>query len=269
MTPASPEPESTPTHEAAWRARLTDDLVAAARTAGAMACWEGGSAATGRLDRYSDIDLCIVAPLAQADAQFAAVEAALGRTSVIDHTWTVDPVPWEHMAQRFYLLRDAPPFFAVDCSVLAPEGLAQFLERERHGDPRVYFDATGAVRATALDAAAHATRIGRRREQIAQFTPVYALLVRKELARGRPLEALGFYQVLVRALAELMGMRFRPERFDFGLRYVTKDFPASAQAQLAAVAFVPDGAALAQKLTQLLDALAEHTTALNSHHPSG
>ena len=260
--PATPE-------VGAWRARLTDDLVAAIRGAGALACWEGGSAATGRLDRFSDIDLYVVAPLAQADALFVAVETALRRTTAIEHTWTVDPVPWAHMAQRFYLLRDAPPYFAVDCAVVAQEGIGQFLERERHGEPVVYFDTTGTVRATALDVPAHARRIAQRRAQIAQFTPVYALLVRKELARGRPLEALGFYQVLVRSLAELMGMRFRRERFDFGLRYVTKDFPPEVQAQLESVAFIPDGAALPRKLDQLLAAIAEHTTALNSDHPFG
>ena len=254
---------------AAWRGRLTEDLVAAVRAAGALACWEGGSAATGRLDQFSDIDLCIVAPLAQADALFVAVEAALSSATVIEHTWTVDPVPWPHMAQRFYLLRDAPPYFAVDCSVVAAEGIDQFLERERHGEPVVYFDSTGGVHATSLDPAAHARRIAQRREQIAQFTPVYALLVRKELARGRPLEALGFYQVLIRALAELMGMRFRPARFDFGLRYVTTDFPADAQAELAAAAFVAGAHDLPSRLDRLLGALDAQAGALRAHHPFG
>jgi len=269
MQPESSDAGPATLEAGAWRARLTDDLVAGIRSAGALACWEGGSAATGRLDRFSDIDLCIVAPLEQTDALFAAVEAALRRTTAIEHTWTVDPVPWEHMAQRFYLLRDAPPYFAVDCAVVAQEGISQFLERERHGEPVVYFDTTGTVRATALDVPAHARRIAQRRAQIAQFTPVYALLVRKDLARGRPLEALGFYQMLVRSLAELMGMRFRPERFDFGLRYVTNDFPPEVLAQLQSVAFVPDGAALPRKLDQLLRAIAEHTTALSSDHPFG
>jgi hypothetical protein len=41
-----------------------------------------------------------------------------------------------------------------------------------------------------------------------------ALLARKELARARALEALGFYQALLRALVELFGMAHRPERFD-------------------------------------------------------
>ena len=269
MKPADTDPPPAASQVSAWRKRLTEDLVEAVRAAGALACWEGGSAATGRLDQFSDIDLCIVAPLAQADTLFTVVEASLSGTTAIDHRWIVDPVPWSHMAQRFYLLRDAPPYFAVDCSVVAPEGLDQFLERERHGEPVVYFDTTGTVRATTLDAAAHARRIAHRRAQIAQFTPVYALLVRKDLARERPLEALGFYQVLVRALAELMGMRFRPERFDFGLRYVTSDFPADAQAELAAVAFVPDAAALPHKLERLLGALANQAQASNIDHPFG
>ncbi|HET9023022.1 MAG TPA: nucleotidyltransferase domain-containing protein, partial [Burkholderiaceae bacterium] len=38
------------------------------------ACFEGGSAATGRLDDYSDVDLVIVAPLPSADVAFEAVE---------------------------------------------------------------------------------------------------------------------------------------------------------------------------------------------------
>jgi hypothetical protein len=71
------------------------------------------------------------------------------------------------------------------------------------------------------------------------------MLVDKELARGQPLEALGFYQVLVRALIDLLGMRHRPERFDFGWRYVERELPEDAQALIARHAFVADAAALA------------------------
>jgi hypothetical protein len=34
------------------------------------------------------------------------------------------------MAQRFHFLANAPRFFAVDCSVITPSGVAIFLERE-------------------------------------------------------------------------------------------------------------------------------------------
>jgi hypothetical protein len=258
--------DQTAAYATAYRQRVAALLVDAVREAGALACWEGGSAATGRLDGFSDIDLCVVAPLTQADAMFAAVEGALRSITAIEHTWVLDPAPCAATAQRFYLLRDAPPFFAIDCAVLSLEGIGQFLERERHGEPLVYFDTTGQVHATALDKEAHARRIARRREQIAQLTPVYALLVRKDLARGRPLEAFGFYQALVRALAELLGMRYRPERFDFGLRYVTTDFPTDAQALLANAMFVPDGDALPVRLDALLAAIAAE---LAAPHPFG
>ena len=45
-------------------------------------CWEGGSAATGRVDEFSDVDLVIVASLDVADAIFTAVEDAISTRSL-------------------------------------------------------------------------------------------------------------------------------------------------------------------------------------------
>ena len=54
---------------AAYRRRLLDVLVPALRQAGALACWEGAYPATGRGRQVSDIDLWIVAPLADAERE--------------------------------------------------------------------------------------------------------------------------------------------------------------------------------------------------------
>ncbi|MGB3427529.1 MAG: hypothetical protein WBA53_05065, partial [Burkholderiaceae bacterium] len=175
------------------------------------ACFEGGSAATGRLDDYSDIDLVIVAPLDVADEAFDAVEAALAPHR-ISHVWRVDPPPFPDTAQRFYFLADAPRFFAVDCVVVAEAAAVQFLESERHGAPLVYFDRTAKIRARPADRSALAERRARRWKQLQGAVPIYAMLVEKELARGRPMEALGFYQALLRALLEVLGMVHRPDR---------------------------------------------------------
>lgn len=214
------------------------------------ACFEGGSAATGRLDDYSDIDLVIVAPLAAADAAFDAVEAGL-TARTISHVWHVDPPPFPDTAQRFYFLADAPRFFAVDCVVAAEEAVSPFLERERHGEPLVYFDRTSKIRARPVDRSALAERRARRWKQLQGAVPVYAMLVDKELARDRPLEALGFYQALVRALIEVLGMTHRPDRFDFGWRYVETQLPEDVRALLARFAFVADGEALRTRAPQL------------------
>ena len=220
----------------------------------ARACFEGGSAATGRLDAFSDIDLVIVAPLSSADAAFDAVESALWPHSIA-HTWRVDPPSFPQTAQRFYFLADAPRFFAVDCVVASESGVEAFLERERHGDPLVYFDRTAKIRARAVDRTALSERRMKRWGQLRGSVPVIAMLVDKELARGRPLEALGFYQGLLRALLEVLGIEHRPDRFDFNWRYVETQFPEDARALLARYAFVADEQALRERAPQLAEEL--------------
>jgi hypothetical protein len=224
--------------------------------AAVRACFEGGSAATGRLDDYSDIDLVIVAPLAAADEAFGAVEAALAPHG-ISHIWRVDPPPFPDTAQRFYFLADAPRFFAVDCVVVAEGAADQLLERERHGQPLVYFDRTSKIRARPVDAEALAARRAHRWEQLRGSVPIYAMLVDKELARGRPLEALGFYQALLRALLEVLGIAHRPERFDFGWRYVETQLPDDERKRLTRFAFVADPEALRERAPELAAELLE------------
>ena len=235
-----------------YRTAIGDAICAALiEHAGVAALWEGGSAATGRLDEYSDIDLVIVAGLEAAAAIFDAVERALSGVDRIVHTWRVEPPPFRDTAQRFYFLAGAPRFFAVDCVVVTEAGAPQFLELERHGEPRVLFDRTATIRALPLDHASLAARRAQRVVQLQGAIPVYRMLVEKELARSHPLEALGFYQALLRALIELLGMRHRPDRFDYGWRYVESELPADAQALIRDHAFIADGPALEQKVKNL------------------
>jgi predicted nucleotidyltransferase len=248
-----------------YRRRVTACVVAALRNEDAVeALLEGGAAARGRADEYSDIDLMVVAPLAHAERLFARTEAALSDIAPIAHVWNVEPPGFADMAQRFYFLVNAPRFFAFDCSIITPTAVATFLERERHGEPLVWLDRRGIVKARPVDDGALSQRRRHRVGQLRGMVPVYAMLVDKELARGHPLEAFGFYQALVRALIELLGMRHRPERFDFGWRYVERELPAEAQSLIARHAFVADAAALAtsrvsvvREIDALLAALAE------------
>ena len=234
-----------------YRRAVIEAVIARLLPIGAIrALFEGGSAATGRLDDYSDIDLVVVAPLEAADEAFEAIEAALAPHR-ISHVWRVDPPAFPGTAQRFYFLADAPRFFAVDCVVVAEAAAGQFLEHERHGTPLVYFDRTFKVRARPADRAALAERRTRRRQQLQGAVPIYAMLVEKELARGRPLEALGFYQALLRALLDVLGMAHRPDRFDFGWRYVETQLPEDERKRLARFAFVGDADALRERAPEL------------------
>lgn len=58
-----------------------------------VAAFEGGSGATGRVDAYSDIDLCVVADSALNEALFAAIEAALQSIAPLTHIWPVADPP--------------------------------------------------------------------------------------------------------------------------------------------------------------------------------
>jgi predicted nucleotidyltransferase len=250
-----------------YRKRLFAAIVDTLRDDEAIrAVGEGGAAARGRADGYSDLDLVVVAPLARADAVFARVEAAIAAVARITHRWCVEPPGFAGMAQRFYFLDKAPRFFAVDCSILSPEGVAPFTERERHGEAIVGFDRDGVLQPRAADTTLLARRRAQRLAQLQGALPVYSMLVTKELARGHALEAYGFYQVLLRALIELLGMQHRPDRFDFGWRYVDSELPAPAQALLARHAFVAGEEALAglaeslsREIAALLAALAPGT----------
>lgn len=242
------------TDPVAYRARVLDAVVDALRRfaddPGFHAVFEGGSAATGRLDAYSDIDLCVVADASLNEALFAAIEAALGQIASVNHVWTVADAPWPGFAQKFYLLEGAPPYFALDCSLMLPATGVQFLEVERHGAARVLIDPRQWVTPRPLDRAAHAARLQRRQAQNLAAWPVYRLLVNKELARGRPLDAFGFYQALLRMLVEAAGLLHRPERFDYGWRYLHHDLPAPLQTQLEQLAYVGRLDDLAARLPQ-------------------
>jgi len=223
---------------------------------------EGGAAARGRADRYSDLDLIIVADLAEAERLFERVEAAVRSIAPITHIWRVEPPAFAEMAQRFYFVDNTPPHFAIDCSVITPTGVLAFLEHERHGEAIVAFDRDGVLRPRPLDTAQMTRRRTDRLAQLRGSTPLYSMLVAKELERGHALEAYGFYQVLLRALIELLGMQHRPDRFDFGWRYVERELPAAAQKLIARHAFVADStslpdalASLAQEIKRLLESL--------------
>jgi hypothetical protein len=255
MTSTAATPAASPAaYRDAWRARLTQGLQQRFGADAVPAAFEGGSAATGRSDAYSDIDLVVVAEPGLHAAVFEALEAIICATDTITHRWQVADPLLPGMSQRFYLLADAPPFFMLDCVAIAPASLPPLLERERHGDPHVLFDHAGLVRPQPLDQAALAAKRARRLAQIRASWPVFRQLVDKELARDRPLDAFGFHLALLRMTVDLAGMLHRPERHDFGWRYLHIDLPPALARELQALAYCGGTAALQAGLPRL-DAL--------------
>ena len=82
------------------------------------AMWEAGSAAFGRLDEWSDIDLHVDVADEQVSTVFEIVEAALESLSPIELKYEVPQPTWHGLAQTFYRLRDTGDFLVIDLAVV-------------------------------------------------------------------------------------------------------------------------------------------------------
>jgi hypothetical protein len=216
-----------------------------------LAAWEGGSAATGTKDQYSDIDLCLLtnAGLMQV---LDRVEASLEKLG-ITHRWQTQKCFWgEGMMQRVLFLKDAPKHFLVDIAVFDqtnPQLLKDFLEIERHGNPILHFDKGHYIQLGHTDSKALFKRQQTRADELKQGFLVFKTLVLKEYDRKQPIDALSFYQNgIVRPLIEVLGMIHRPFKFDFGMRYLHKHFPLELQELIKELSYVAHADELPKKV---------------------
>jgi len=216
-----------------------------------LALWEGGSAAWQRLDAWSDLDLMILVEDDSVESTWALLEKTLETLGPISLRHGLSPPTWHGHDQVFYRLRDSSEFLMLDVMVLRRSAPERFLERERHGEPLVYFDKTGEIVPAPADREALRKRIQLRLAQLRSIFPLFQPLVKKELLRGNDLDALAFYQGQTLApLLALLRIRHCPERFDFGLRYADRDLPPEVAAQVRALWFVSSAKEIASKREQ-------------------
>lgn len=250
MSPTTPEVDApSAALAAAARSKLLDALEGAlVGLPQALAAWEGGSAATGRADALSDLDLVVLAADGSSAAVLAAMERALAPFGPFVGSYAVPEPAWHGGSQRFWQLAQLGPDLMVDVVVLERGAAERFLEPERHGRARVLFDRADHCAVPAFDAVAHARALHRAFEDAVSRFDLFQSLVAKEIRRGRLLDALGFYQGLtLRPLVQVLGMHHRPFTWDFGLRYLHHDLPAELAERLTALHLVADLRDLADK----------------------
>lgn len=223
-----------------------------------FAVWEGGSASTGTQDPYSDLDLCIYTSETPGFV-FEKIETALQKqSSGIGHQWNITNSPWPGLTQKMYVLKNSPQFFFIDAGIFhtsSEDLMMSFLEIERHGEPRVHFDKTNKIKNIPTDTQKLNEKKRKRLAEISEAFPVYKILVMKEVARNRRIDAFAFYQNgLLRPFVEVLGMIHRPFQYDFGLRYIHRSFPHDLQSQIESFCYVQNLEDLKQKAEQI-DAL--------------
>lgn len=209
-----------------YRATYVQTQIEALRDSGKIiALWETGSAAWGTTDQYSDIDLMVLATCDTDDA-FSLIESGM---PPIAHCYREPSGPSSDLVHRIYFHDGAPKHFFADVGVLPASSRDVLEERmlvERHGTPVVYFDDEGLIKPRSIDKAEWRSKLETRLEELEAALPIYVVQVLKPLERNHNTEAFAFfYHGLLRRLVELMGIRFRPYRYDFELRYLERDFP--------------------------------------------
>jgi hypothetical protein len=210
-----------------------------------LAGWEGGSAALGTLDEYSDIDLnFLVADNAPFEALYACAERSLA---------TVSPIVIRHSVPpgRYYKLKDGGEFLLVDLCFFHIGASEHNLEVERHGQVQQLFDKADWLRPRSVDEYALGLRRQQRREELFLWFLVSQSFVRKAILRGKRAEAMAaFWGYTLRPLAEILRMRYCPVRWDFGMRYLDRDLPTPIYNQFCDLTFVRNLEDLEHKLDQ-------------------
>ncbi len=220
----------------ALRARIISAVTEGLRPLPAvLAGWEGGSAAFGAVDAYSDIDLVyLVADDASFEDLYALAEGALG---------AVSPIVGSHtpLKGHYYKLKDGGDFLLLDLIFVRVGDSDHPLEIERHGHRVALFDKGDWLRPRPLDEGALAIKRKQRLRELQTWCPMSQVFVRKAILRGQHVEAVNaFWACTLRPLAELLRMRYCPARWDFGVRYLDRDLPPAVYAQVRDLAFAGD-----------------------------
>lgn len=204
------------------------------------AAWLGGSDASGRTDRWSDVDLQMIVEDDRVEDAFLAVHAALEALSPIEHLFRIPSPTWHGHEQEFLSLRDAEPWPILDLLVMKLSAPGHFLERERHGEPLVLVDRDGIAGPVPLDREAHLERMRERLPALRAQFGLFQSFVTKAALRGAGADAMaGYFSFTLRPLIELLRMRHCPLLFDYGPRYLDRDLPEGVRVQVEELSFVP------------------------------
>ncbi len=205
----------------------------------ALAFWQGGSAAFGRSDEMSDLDLQLLVKDDYVEKARALLEGALREVAPVEASYILPQPTWHGFWQGFYRLRGMGPYQLIDAVIMKESDPSLLTESEIHGQAIVHFDRTGRVGKERADAEKIRSAIRQRLGRARASAEIFHCFVDKELSRGRQLDALSLYQSLVLApLVETLRILHDPFRYNFGARYLDFCLPPEEVQELQNLSFV-------------------------------
>lgn len=201
--------------------------------------WQGGAAAFGRVDQWSDIDIMAIADRESIPNVFEAAETAVKKLTEFDLIFEV-PQPTSHgFFQKFYRLKNASPFLLIDLAVGELEKADKFLEPEIHGNPIVHFDRKGIITSQPLDKEKFKQNMQAALERAKVRFDIFQLFFDKEYNRGNYMDVFDFYfNFAIGGLLAVLRMKHSPYHYTFRSKYANYDLPPEVVKRLEQFYFV-------------------------------
>jgi predicted nucleotidyltransferase len=190
-----------------------------------IAVWEGGSAATGFLDEYSDLDLSIVIRDGATESVIEAFENFIAAEFKIVRKHRLAEPTWHGFSQCFYKIDKVSEWLYLDVCFIQKSIKDKFTEPNRHGHAVVWFQKESILDETETPLETIVKKGKRLYQAAVQMDFIMELEIKKAIRRGLFSEAFSFYYGFInRSLGILLNLKYRPEKADFGLRYAYRDF---------------------------------------------
>lgn len=191
-----------------------------------LAVWEGGSVATGFADDYSDLDLVIVVNDDYVEQAFKEVDDFIDSNYKTLRKFRVPEPTWHGFSQTFYQGQDVPDYFYFDISVMKKSLEDKFLDTSRHGKAKVWFEKEKFVEELTPKQEDIDKRVSRLFKMATATDFITILEIKKAIRRELYTEAFPLYfSFIVRHLVVMLNIVNRPEKVDFNLRYIYRDYP--------------------------------------------
>lgn len=212
------------------------------------AMWQCGSAAFGRVDEWSDIDVVVDVEDDKVKEVFEITDRALENLAPFERVYESPQLMSPGAYQKVYKLKGTSEFLVIEICAVKHSSTEKFLQREIHGEVFVHFDKKKVTDYNPINKVEFAQKLGARVDQIENLFNIYQFLIEKELNRHNYIEAMSFFQgFTVSLLLEALRIRYKPFRYGFRTRYVYYDLPRDVVERLHGFYFIKDGKELREK----------------------
>ncbi|HOP26075.1 MAG TPA: hypothetical protein PK907_10240 [Candidatus Sabulitectum sp.] len=217
-----------------------------------LGIWEGGSAATGRLDDLSDLDLGLVVEDERVEETFRLFEELLARHYPVKTSFRVPEPSWHGHSQCYYFCENYPPLFYVDLLVEKRSAEDRLMEPDRHGESVIWLNRGNILNPVPTPEDEMLTRTLGFFRAMVKTLPISLAETEKQILRGNPIDAMLEYQGLVqRRLAGLLNLKYRPSKYDFGIRYGGTEYPPEVAGRVSELMYAGNIQELPGKLREI------------------